>query len=61
MQDLFLLRSFTASSFLECAGSAASDCVLLAWGEPTYSSVTQAEGCSVVAVLAAPACDVVGV
>jgi hypothetical protein len=35
--------------------------VLLAWGRPTYSSATHAEGCSVVVVLAASACDVVGV
>jgi hypothetical protein len=60
-QDLFLPRSFARSSFLECAGSVVSDCVLPAWGRPTYSSATHAEGCSVVAVLAASACDVAGV
>ena len=60
MRDLFLPRSFARSSFLECAGSAMSDCVLLARGGPTYSSIKRAEGYSVVEVLAALACDVVG-
>ena len=61
VQDLFLPRSFARSSFLECAGSVVSDCMLLAQGGLTYLSVMRTEGCSVVAVLAAFACNVAGV
>ena len=60
MRDLFLPRSFAQSCFLECAGSAVSDYVLPARGGLTYLSTACAEGYSVVEVLAALACDVVG-
>ena len=54
MWDLLLPRSFARSSFLECAGSAMSVCVLLARGGPTYSSIKRAEGCLAIVELAAP-------